>query len=72
MILLCDNIGFKFLWIMKGSPNWKRAMKWVVMEQIPRHDEMWLRVSDLAPEIGETIDEACSADAQAVLNDDNM
>ncbi|RPB22040.1 hypothetical protein L211DRAFT_851018 [Terfezia boudieri ATCC MYA-4762] len=69
MILLCDNIKFKFPWIVKGLPKGKR---WVVMEQTARHEEMWLRVSDLAPEIGKTLDKACSADAQAVLNDDNM
>ena len=72
MIFLCDNIKFKFLWIVKVLTKGKRAMEWVVMEQTPRHEEMWLRVSDLAPGIGKTLDEACSADAQAVLNDDNM
>jgi len=72
VILLCDNIKFKFLWIVKGLPKGKQAMKWVVLEQTPRHEEMWLRVSDLTPEIGKTLDEACSADAQTVLNDDNM
>jgi len=68
MILLCDSIKFKFLWIVKGLPKGKRAMEWVVMGQTPRHEEMWLRVSDLAPEIGKALDEACGADALASLS----
>lgn len=63
MILRCDDIQVKYLWIVKDLPKGERAKKWVAMEQTPQHEEMFLRVSDLAPEIGKALDEACSADA---------
>jgi len=72
MILGCDNIKFKFLWIVKSLPKGKRAMKWEVMDQAPRHEEMWLRVSDLPSDIVKALDEAPSSGASVGGNPDNM